>query len=139
MNAKTAAVLLSALLAACAQSQPPATTAPPAPSPAPASAQAQPPAPATKAPVPAANPMPVSHVVNIQGAGCQQFLKLAPDDRQNASMFYLGYQASHFRARTINVSVVPSIVDQALVYCQENPNWTVARAFAEAYSREPGK
>ena len=83
--------------------------------------------------------MPVSHVVNIQGAGCQQFLKLAPDDRQNASMFYLGYQASHFRARTINVSVVPSIVDQALVYCQENPNWTVARAFAEAYSREPGK
>jgi hypothetical protein len=48
-------------------------------------------------------------------------------------MFYIGYQASHLRARTINVGVIPSIEAQALVYCQENPGLTVAQAFAEAY------
>jgi hypothetical protein len=50
-------------------------------------------------------------------------------------MFYIGYQASRLRARTINVSLIPSIEAQAVTYCQENPRRTVAQAFAEAYSR----
>jgi len=60
---------------------------------------------------------------------------LSPEDRAAASMFYIGYQASHFRARTINVGVIPSIEAQAVTYCQENPNWSVAQAFAQAYLR----
>jgi hypothetical protein len=56
-----------------------------------------------------------------------------PQDRDAASMFYIGYQASRIRATTINVGLIPSIEDQALVYCTENPDEPVARAFAEAY------
>jgi hypothetical protein len=58
---------------------------------------------------------------------------LAPDDRAAATMFYIGYQASHFRARTINVALIPSIEAQALTYCEENPDRPVVQAFAEAY------
>jgi hypothetical protein len=50
-------------------------------------------------------------------------------------MFYIGYQASRVRARTIDVSVIPSIEAQALIYCAENPDLPVAQAFAEAYLR----
>jgi hypothetical protein len=50
-------------------------------------------------------------------------------------MFYIGYQASRLRATTINVGVIPSIEDQALIYCQENPDEPVAQAFAQAYLR----
>jgi hypothetical protein len=134
MNAKTAALLLSGLLVACAQTQPPNATPPPAPAPARAPAQAAAPAPA-KAPVPAAQSVPVNHIVDIQASRCQDLLRLSPDDREEASMFYIGYQASHFRARTIDVSAIPSIEAQALVYCTENPDRPVAQAFAEAYLR----
>lgn len=134
MNAKTAATLLSCLLVACAQTGPPAATAPP-----PAQAAAQPPAPApapaaAPAPAPAAAAAPVDHIVNIQRALCQDLLRLSPDDRRAASMFYIGYQASRLRARTINVGAIPSIEAQAVTYCAEAPNRTVAQAFAEAYS-----
>jgi hypothetical protein len=50
-------------------------------------------------------------------------------------MFYIGYQASRIRATTINVGVISSIEDQALIYCQENPDEPVAQAFAQAYLR----
>jgi hypothetical protein len=50
-------------------------------------------------------------------------------------MFYIGYQASRLRATTINVGVIPSIEDQALIYCQEKPDEAVAQAFAQAYLR----
>jgi hypothetical protein len=60
---------------------------------------------------------------------------LSPDDREDASMFYIGYQASRLRTRTIDVSVIPSIEAQALVYCSENPDRPVAQAFAEAFRR----
>jgi hypothetical protein len=62
-------------------------------------------------------------------------LGLAPEDRAAASMFYIGYQASRLRASTINVGVIPSIEEQAITYCEENPDRTVAQAFANAYSR----
>jgi hypothetical protein len=62
-------------------------------------------------------------------------MELAPDDRAAASMFYIGYQASRLGASTINVGVIPSIEEQALAYCEENPDRTVAQAFADAYSR----
>lgn len=124
MNGRTAAVLLSGLLVACAQTQPQEATEPPAPPPAPA--------PGT-APTPAAEAARVDHIVNIRGARCGDLLRLAPDDRAAATMFYIGYQASRFRARTINVALIPSIEAQALTYCEENPDRPVVQAFAEAY------
>ncbi len=147
MNGKTAAVLFSGLLFACAQTPPPQEpAAPAAPSPPAASAAAHPipaaPTPASAeaprpspAPPPTAASEPKDHIVNIQGASCQALLRLSPEDRAAASMFYIGYQASRVHARSINVGVIPSIEAQALTYCQENPNWSVARAFAQAYSR----
>jgi hypothetical protein len=125
MKAKPTAVLLSGLLVACVQTQPPEATTPPAPP-----AQTQP-APAQAAAVPA----PADHIVNIRRARCEDLLGLAPEDRAAASMFYIGYQASRLRASTINVGVIPSIEEQAITYCEENPDRTVAQAFAHAYSR----
>jgi len=123
MNGRNAAMLLSGLLVACAQTKQPESTAPPAPPPVPAPAQAPP-----------AEAAPVDHIVNIRGARCGDFLRLAQDDRAAATMFYIGYQASRFHARTINVAVIPSIEAQALTYCEENPDRPVVQAFAEAYS-----
>ena len=131
MNGKPAAVLLSALLLACVQTQPPEATAPPAPSPPPAQAQA----PVPPAPTAAAEPAPADRIVNIRRASCEDLLKLAPEDRAAASMFYIGYQASRLRASTINVGVIPSIEEQAIAYCEDNPDRTVTQAFADAYSR----
>src|SRR5262245_26240847 len=124
MNGKPAAVLLSGLLVACVQAQPQQAAAPPAPSPPPA-----------QAPAPAAEPPPADHIVNIGKASCADLLKLSLEDRAAASMFYIGYQASRMRARTINVSVIPSIQSQAIAYCEENLDRTVAQAFAKAYSQ----
>ena len=129
MKAKPAAMLLSGLLVACVQTQPPEATTPPAPSAPPAQTQA--PAPAQAVAVPA----PADHIVNIRRARCEDLLGLAPEDRAAASMFYIGYQASRLRANTINVGVIPSIEEQAITYCEENPDRTVAQAFAHAYSR----
>jgi hypothetical protein len=135
MNGKTAAIPLLGLLVACAQMQPPETTAPPPP----AAQAAAPPPPEAPAPAPpqagAAASAPADHIVDIQRASCQDLLRLSPDDRDAASMFYIGYQASRLRARTINVGMIPSIEGQAVTYCAENPSRTVFQAFAEAYSR----
>src|SRR5438105_8936476 len=124
MNSKTTALLLSGLLFACAQTQPPQEAAPSAPSPPAASAQPS-----------AAESAATDHIVNIRRASCQDLLRLAPEDRAAASMFYIGYQASRLRATTINVGVIPSIEAQALTYCQENSDRPVAQAFAQAYLR----
>jgi len=128
MNAKTAAVLLSGLLAACVQTQPPEVTAPPAASPPPAQTQATPPAQVAAEP-------PPDRIISIRRARCEGFMGLASDDRAAASMFYIGYQASRLGASTINVGVIPTIEEHALAYCEENPGRTVAQAFAYAYSR----
>ena len=142
MNAKTAAVVLSGLLVACAQAQPPNAAALPAPPPPSTAAEAAAPAPpqpptpaAAPAPAQAAKSAPVDHVVNIAGATCQGLMSLPPADREDAAMFYIGYQASRLRARTIDVSLIPSIEAQAFVFCKENPDWPVAQAFAQAYPR----
>jgi len=120
MNGKPAALLLSGVLVACVQTQPPEATTSPAPSPPPAQAQA---------------PSPADHIVSIRRARCEDLLGLAPDDRAAASMFYIGYQASRLRTSTINVGVIPSIEEQAIAYCEEHPDRTVVQAFANAYSR----
>ena len=91
------------------------------------------PAPAA-APAPAVEPAPVDHIVNIQRARCGDLMRLAPDDRAAATIFYIGYQGSRSRARTINVALIPSIEGQALTYCEENPDRPVVQAFAKAYS-----
>src|SRR5271169_4613034 len=143
MNGKTAAVLLSALLVACAQMPPPQVAASSASSPPPAPvAPTPPPAPAPSAvpatapaQPPAAKSAPTDHIVNIREASCQNLLRLSPQDRAAASMFYIGYQASRLRARTINVGVIPSIEEQAISYCEENPDRTAAQAYANAYLR----
>ncbi|HEY1257838.1 MAG TPA: HdeA/HdeB family chaperone [Stellaceae bacterium] len=137
MNAKTVVLLLSGFLVACAQPEPPAATAPATPPPAQAAAPAPaeaPPSAAAPAPAQAAASVPTDHVVNIRRAGCQDLLRLSPDDRKAASMFYIGYQASRVRASSINVGLIPSIEAQAVTYCAENPNRTVADVFAEAFS-----
>jgi hypothetical protein len=129
MNGKTAAVLFSGLLVACAQTQQPEATAPAVPSP------PVPVATAAPAQAPAAEAAPVDHVVRIRSALCGDLLRLEPDDRAAATMFYIGYQASRFRSGTINVSVIPSIEAQALTYCEEHPDRPVVQAFAQAYSK----
>ena len=121
MNAKLGVLLLSGLLFACAPTPPP----PPAPAPAAAPGPAAAPAPAAAA---------VNRFVSIQGAKCGELLALALDDREEASMFYVGYSARRYGARSINVGLIPSIIGLALDYCQAEPNRTVASAFAEAYT-----
>jgi hypothetical protein len=137
MNGKTASLFLLGLLVACAQMQPPEASAPPAPPP-PQVAASPPSEPAAPAPgqagaVPTTSP--AGHIVDIQRSSCQDLLKLSPDDRDAASMFYIGYEASRLRARTIDVGTIPSVEGQAVTYCAENPSRTVVQAFAEAYSR----
>jgi hypothetical protein len=119
MNKKPAVLLVSGLLFACA----------PPPPPQPAAA----PAPAAPAAAPAPAPAPVNHFVSIQGARCGALLALQPDDRQDASMFYVGYSVRRFGSGAINVGMVPSIISVALSYCEAEPNRTVASAFNEAY------
>jgi HdeA/HdeB family len=135
-HGKTAAIPLLGLLVACAQVQPPEATAP---TPPPAPQAAAPPATEAQASAPAqagaAAPASANHIVDIRRASCQNLLSLSPEDRDAASMFYIGYQASRLRARTINVGMIPSIEGQAVTYCAEKPSRTVVQAFAEAYSR----
>jgi HdeA/HdeB family len=148
MKPKTAAMLLAGLLFGCAQTPPPSATAQPAPnapapaapasagSPTPAAPPPASPTPAASsvtAPAQATKPAPANHVVQILRATCQDFLRLSPQDRDAASMFYIGFQASRVRATSINVGLIPSIEDQALTYCTEDPNRTVAQVFAQAY------
>jgi HdeA/HdeB family len=138
MKGKTAAMLLAGLLFGCAQTPPPNATAQPAPA-GPSPSAATPPASPTPAvspapaPAQATRPAAVNHIVEILRSTCQDLIKLSPQDRDAASMFYIGYQASHFHATRINVGLIPSIEDQAVTYCVEDPNRTVAQAFAQAY------
>lgn len=135
-HGKTIITPMLGLLVACAQMQPPEATAP---TPSPPGQVAAPPSPQAAAPAQAqaaaAAPATGDHIVDIQRASCQDLLSLSPEDRDAASMFYIGYQASRFRTRTINVGTIPSIEGQAITYCSENPARTVFQAFAEAYSR----
>ena len=128
MIGKVAAVLLSGLLFACVQAPPPAAVAPPPP------AQPPPaPPPAAAAPGPLSEAVSEQRIVDIRGAGCEAFLGLDQDDRIMAAMFYIGYHASRFGSRTINVGRIPSIARLALSYCQAHPDRPVAEAFAQAY------
>jgi hypothetical protein len=122
MNGKTAVVLLSGLLFACVPAQPPQVAATPAPPPTPAAA-----------PTPVAASLPADRDVVIRRATCDALLGLSPEDRAAASMFYIGYQASRLRARTINVGAIPEMESLALSYCAERPDRPAAQAFAEAY------
>jgi hypothetical protein len=117
MNGKIAIVLLSGLLFACAPAEPPAAPPPPPP-----------------APAPVADAMPVDRFVNIQRASCADLLKLSPDDRAAASMFYIGYQSSRVRAAAVNVPAIPDVEFAAESYCEDHPGRTAAQAFAVAYS-----
>ena len=116
MNWKIAAVLLSGLVFGCVQPPPPAANAPPAPAPAAAPA-----------------PPPGDRVVNIRGALCDKFLELSEEDREMATMFYIGYQASRLRESTINVLSIPSITSLSTNYCLNHRNRPVAEAFAVGY------
>src|SRR5215469_6477523 len=119
MNGKAAIILLSGLLFACAQAQPPEPAAPPAPAPAVA------PAPATVA--------AEDHYVDILRARCDTLLTLSPDDRAEASMFYIGYMARRYGVRTANVGLIPTMVGLAVDYCSAEPSRTVASVFADVY------
>src|SRR5262249_10539165 len=105
MSGKPAVLLLTGLLFACA---PPPPAAPPAPPPAPAPVAAAAPAP---------TPAPVDRYVSIQGARCGGLMALQPDDRVEASMFYIGYMARRYGVRTVNVGLIPTMVRLASDYC----------------------
>jgi hypothetical protein len=124
MNGKPAVVLLSGLLFACVQAPPPpaTTAAPPPPAVAP-----------EPAPAPVAQPTPGNRRFSILTARCERLLELTPDDRAAASLFYIGYHAARFRARTINVGAIPDAEAQALEYCQARPNRPAVEAFRRAY------
>ena len=127
MNGKIGVVLLSGLLFACVQqTPPPSTSAYTTPPPAPAAAPVPAPAPIATAP-------PANRRVSIRGVRCARLLELPEDDRAAASLFYIGYQASSLRARTINVGAIPDAEAQALGYCEASPNQSVASAFRRAY------
>ena len=132
MIGKVAAVLLSGLLVACVQAPPPAAVAPPPPAPAPAPPPPAPP-PAAAAPGPLSEAVREQRIVDIRGAGCEAFLGLDQDDRIMAAMFYIGYQASRFGSRTINVGRIPTIARLALSYCEAHPGPAGCRAFAQGY------
>jgi hypothetical protein len=125
MYGKIAVVLLSGVLFACAQAQPLEATAPSAPPPA---------AVQTASAAPPTVPETTDRVVTIRGADCERLLQLSNEDRATASMFYIGYQASRFRAGIINVGGIPKIQQLALSYCIAHPNRPVAEAFAAAYA-----
>src|SRR5204862_6764549 len=124
MIGKVAAVLLSGLLVACVQAPPPAAVAPPPPAPAPAPppVPAPPPAAAVPAPGPLSEAVREQRIVEIRAAGCDGLLGLDNDDRIAAAMFYIGYQASRFGSRTINVGRIPTIGRLALSYCEAHPD-----------------
>jgi hypothetical protein len=123
MNGKIATVLLSGLLAACVQAPPPA---PPAPPPAP-------PPPQAAAPPVLAEAVREQRIVDIRGAGCEPLMGLDREDQIAAAMFYIGYEASRFGSRTINVGKIPNIARMALAYCQAHPDRPVSEAFQQAY------
>ena len=133
MIGKVAAVLLSGLLVACVQAPPPAAVAPPPPAPAPAPPPVPAPPPAAVAPRPLAEAVREERIVDIRGAGCEAFLGLDQDDRIMAAMFYIGYHASRFGSRTINVGRIPTLARSALSYCEAHPDRPVAEAFAQGY------
>jgi hypothetical protein len=118
MNGKIAAVLLSGLLFACVQAQPPEAAALPAPPPAPA---------------PVAEAAPVGRTVVIRRASCADLVRLSLEDREDASMFYIGYQSARLRARTVNVGTIPTMLSLAVNYCIAHPDRTAVEAFAKAY------
>jgi HdeA/HdeB family protein len=78
--------------------------------------------------------MPMDRFVSIRGASCQDLLKLSPDDRAAAAMFYIGYQSARVRAAAVNVPTIPDIEFAAESYCEDHPGRTAAQAFAVAYS-----
>jgi hypothetical protein len=131
MNGKIAAVLLSGLLFACVQAPPPEPVAPSPP--VPPSTPTPPPAAAAPAPGPLAEAIREERIIDIRVAGCDGLLGLDNDDRIAAAMFYIGYQASRFGSRTINVGRIPNIGRLALSYCVAHPDRPVAEAFAQAY------
>jgi hypothetical protein len=130
MNGKIAAVLLSGLLFACVQAPPPAVAPLP---PAPPLPPTPPVVAAAPAPGPLAEAIREERIVDIRAAGCDGLLGLDNDDRIAAAMFYIGYQASRFGSRTINVGRIPTLGRLALSYCEAHPDRPVAEAFAQAY------
>lgn len=119
MYGKTAIVLLSSLLFACAQAPPP---------PPPPAAAAEP------AAAPPAQQVQEDRFVAIRRAPCERVLQLPNEDRAAAAMFYMGYQASRSGATAINVPKIPSLVSLAVSYCKAYPSRPAAEAFAYAYS-----
>ena len=133
MIGKITVVLLSGLLFACVQTPSREPVAPPpAPPPAPAAPPTSPPI-ASPPQRPLAEAIHEERIVAIRRADCETLLGLDDGDRAAAGMFYIGYQASRFGSRTINVGRIPTIERLALDYCQTHPDRLVAEAFALAY------
>jgi hypothetical protein len=127
MKGKAAVTLLSSTLFACVQAQAPEVGAP-----------AAPPTPVAAAPAVSAAVPPGDRLIVIRGATCDTFLGLTPEDRAAASLFYMGYSASRFHLKTVNANNIPDIQTRAIDNCSEQPERTVAWAFARAYAQRRG-
>jgi hypothetical protein len=66
-------------------------------------------------------------------------MALQPDDRVEASMFYIGYMARRYGVRTVNVGLIPTMVRLASDYCAAAPNRTVAGVFSNVYHDTRGR
>lgn len=125
---KTASIVVSSLLAACAQmpGSPPQAAAAAAPS-----------APAA-APAPAAATRITSEAQiapgrwDVDQVRCFDLLGAADDDRAAAAMFYYGYLAAKAGIHVIDVSRVDGNVRRVMDQCAATPNITVPQAFREA-------
>jgi hypothetical protein len=118
MNKKTAVVLLSGVLFACAPTPPLAP--PPSPPPPPAA--------------PVADAAQAHQIVAIRTVNCTALLDLSEEDRASASMFYLGYTASRRGQGKIDIAEVSGLEAAALGYCVAHPDWPAAVAFVKAFT-----
>jgi hypothetical protein len=88
---------------------------------------------------PAPAPAPVDRFVSINGARCAELMALQPDDRVEASMFYIGYMARRYGVRVVNVGLIPTMVGLASDYCAAAPNRTIVSVFSRVYRDTRGR
>jgi len=121
MKATWTVVLLSGLLGACVP------TAPTAPPPAQPTSSLAPPA-------AAAAPTYESRPVAIRNVTCGALLNAAEDDREAASMFFIGYTAARQKRTKIDVAELDGLEAAALGYCAAHPDRPAAVAFMRSFS-----
>lgn len=131
MRKTAASIVVSSLLAACAQmpGSPPQAAASAAPS-----APAAPPASAAATRVTSEAQIAPGRW-DVEQVRCSDLLGAADDDRAAAAMFYYGYLAAKAGIHIIDVRRIDGNVRKVMAQCSATPNITVPQAFREALDR----